>query len=61
MAPPELVQFHKFKEFGNGVYKITKILDKIKIELKIDSFVNLANYLEKLFENIVAQKDIEKL
>lgn len=47
MAPPAPVQLYQFEEFENGVFKISEILEKIKIKLKIDTFQNLANYLEK--------------
>lgn len=48
------------EEFWNGVFKITEILEKIKVELKIYSFLSLANCLENLYENIVTQKDIPR-
>lgn len=52
MAPPA--------KFDNCVLKSSEILEKIKTELKIESFLSLANYLEKLYKNIVAQKDIAR-
>lgn len=60
MVPPDPVQLYQLEEFGNGVFKITEILEKIKVELKIDSFLSLADYLEKLYENIVTLKDIPR-
>lgn len=60
MAPPLPVQLYQLNELENGVLKISEILDRIKTELKIESFLSLTNYLEKLYESIVAQQDIAR-
>lgn len=60
MTPPTLVQLYQLSELENGVLKITEILGKIRTELKIESFLSLATYLEKLYESIVAQEDVAR-
>lgn len=60
MTPPAPEQFYQLEEFQNGFTKFIDILDKINIELKMGYILNLANYLEKLYENIVAQKDVAR-
>lgn len=39
-------QLYQLEEFQNGFTKITEILDIIKVQLKIVSFLSFANYLE---------------
>lgn len=58
MEPPSPVQLYQMNEFENCFTKITEILDKIKIELKIESFFDLANYLEEFYKILVAQQDV---
>lgn len=60
MPPRAPEQLYQSQELQNGFNKITYILDKIPVELKIDSFISLANYLQKLFENNAAQKDVPR-
>lgn len=51
--------YHNF-ECNNNVTKFFAILIKIKNELKIDSFDELTNCIEKLYIQITAETDIAR-
>lgn len=51
--PAALEKRYQLEESENVFYKFIEILDKIKSELKIESFLELSNYLEKLYENTI--------
>lgn len=38
MAPPAPEEFYQFEEFENRFSKFVEIMDKIKAELKVESF-----------------------
>lgn len=54
---PQVKQLYQLEEFGNSFAKVTDIMEKIKDELKIQSFTELVKFLEKLYLNIVAQEE----
>lgn len=60
-APPEKAPQHQQPiymdlEIGNDTSRLIDILHKIKKELKLDSFVDLVTYVEKLYTQIISQK-----
>lgn len=60
VAPPAPQQIYKENEINGDFSRFTEILSKIKMELRISSFIKLANYFEKLYQYIVIQSDIAK-
>lgn len=60
MVPPAHQQIYEINKFNGGFSKFTKILSKIKAKLKIGSFLELADYLEKLYAEIILQKDVAR-
>lgn len=52
---------YKLEDFNSSFIEILETLDKIKKkELKIDSFVSLADFLVKIYEQVLLQKDVAK-
>lgn len=60
MAPPDPVSIYYDFEIGNEVSRLFQIVEKNLYELKIDYFISLADYLEKLLKQKIAQKDIAR-
>lgn len=60
MVPPNPQIIYNDFEIGNEFPRLIKILENIKIEHKIDSFIVLADYLETLYVQITAQKYIAR-
>lgn len=60
MAPPETVHLYQVEKIDRGFIKISETLEKLKIELKVDSFVSLSDHPENLYEKILSQKDIAR-
>lgn len=60
MEPPPQEQLYQIHELENGFTQFLEVLTKVKTRLKIGSFLELASYLEKVYENVVAQTDIAK-
>lgn len=60
MEPPAPEQLYQINELKNGFTQFLEVLEKIKTDLKLNSFLELANYLAKVYEHIVAQIDIGK-
>lgn len=58
MAPPEPVSIYPDFEIWNEVPRLFQVREKIWNELKMDSFISLADYLEKLHKQKTAQKGI---
>lgn len=54
----EPVQLYQLEQLGSSFTKINETLEKIKIELKIDSFLCLADYLEKLLMKKILKKTL---
>lgn len=59
-APSAPQQLYEEKEINGDFTRFDKILSKIKNELKINSFLELADYFEKLYTDIMTQNDIAK-
>lgn len=58
LAPQVHDSIYQSHELGNDVTKLFQILDKIKFELRINSFSDLTNYLENLYFEITKQTEI---
>lgn len=57
-APPYPQQIYQENEMNGDFARFPEIFCKIKTELKISSFLELANYFENLSEEMMKQKDI---
>lgn len=60
MAPRNPQQIYSEREIMGDFSRFSEILRKIKYELKISSFLELANHFEKLLEDMMKQKDIAR-
>lgn len=59
--PPKMTpQIYKENKIKGDFSRFTEILSKIKMELKISSFIELATYFEKLYKDIIMQSDVVK-
>lgn len=51
-------QVYQLEEIESGFWKLIEILNKIKAELKINSFLEFADYFDYLYDKIVAKQYI---
>lgn len=56
MTAPEEV--YQLEEFESGFWKLIQILNKIKAKLKIESFLELADYFEYRYAKLLRSKTL---
>lgn len=60
MAPSAPEQIYQTEELWSGLSKFVEIFSKIKAVLKIDSFLEIPNYFQRLYEEVIDQQDIAR-